>query len=182
MRRRGTPLPPPAHPLPPSQIWPAGWAISTENMRDKGKCWPLTTEIDLYEVAGGFQGAPGGLGANANCASYHWGTSCFNDLGRFNTGCLTPAQLDSSGAFHTYGVEWTDERITWDVDGVVYFTMTAQSVPGVTLPVPDALELKINTAIAWWIDPPSRATEFPVGQDFTLHLVDWVRVYDRVKA
>ena len=58
--------------------------------------------------------------------------------------------------------------------------MTEQSVPGVTLPVPDALELKLNTAIAWWIDPSSRAAEFPAGQDFTLHYIDWVRVYDRV--
>lgn len=78
------------------------------------------------------------------CASYHWGRECFNDLGRFNTGCLQTSQLDYAGSFHTYGVEWTDTQITWDVDGVIFFTMDAKSVPGVTLPVPDALELKIT--------------------------------------
>lgn len=141
---------------------------------------PLTTEIDLYEVAGGFGGPPGGLGANALCSSYHWGETCFNDLGRYNTGCLTPAQLDYSERFHTYGVEWTDSEITWDVDGVVYFVMNDKTVPGVTLPLPDPLELKINTAVAWWIDPPSRGVEFPPGQAETFHYVDWVRVYNRV--
>jgi hypothetical protein len=58
--------------------------------------------------------------------------------------------------------------------------MTSASVPGVTLPVPDAMELKINTAIAWWIDPREREAEFPNNQGFTFHYVDWVRVYERI--
>lgn len=51
-------------PPPTFKVWPAGWSISEKNNRDTGTCWPLSTEIDLYEVAGGYDGG-GGLGANA---------------------------------------------------------------------------------------------------------------------
>ena len=44
-------------------------------------CWPLSTEIDLYEVAGGYF-TPGPLGGNALCSSYHWGMQCIDNLGR----------------------------------------------------------------------------------------------------
>lgn len=95
--------------------------------------------------------------------------------------------------------------ITWDVDGKVFFTMDAQSVPGVTLPVPDAMIIKINTAIAWvrsrplehrkqsfpnphtppspsiyqWVNPGGAPAVFPNGQDYTFHYVDWVRAWAR---
>ena len=118
--------------------------------------------LSVYEVAGGFLFTGTGISGNAMCASYHWGRECFNDLGRFNTGCLQSSQLDYAGSFHTYGVEWTDTQITWDVDGVVFFTMDAKSVPGVTLPVPDALELKINTAI---VSPHSNCAPAPHGPE-----------------
>ena len=148
-------------PPPTLRIWPAGWTISTQNQRDKGTlCWPLSTEIDLYEVAGGFF-APGPLGGNAMCSSYHWGTQCFDDLGRYQTGCLSMTALPSSSAlpwysddFHTYSVEWTDQEITWAINDVVYFSANKGRFPGITLPVPDAQELKLNTAVAWWIDGP----------------------------
>lgn len=38
-------LPPPAF-----RNWPAAWMISETNRRDTGQCWPLASEIDLYEA------------------------------------------------------------------------------------------------------------------------------------
>jgi hypothetical protein len=54
-------------PPPTFRVWPASFLISEKNNRDTGECWPTTTEIDLYEVAGGFNGQPQfdtGLGLN----------------------------------------------------------------------------------------------------------------------
>ena len=54
-------------PPPTFRVWPASFLISEKNNRDTGQCWPTTTEIDLYEVAGGFNGQPqfdSGLGLN----------------------------------------------------------------------------------------------------------------------
>ena len=92
-------------PPPTFRVWPSSFVISDKNRRDTGECWPLTTEIDLYEVAGGFSGnnqVNTGLGLNYMCASYHWGNQCFVDLGASFTGCLTPAQLNYSTSFRAY--------------------------------------------------------------------------------
>ena len=64
-------LPPPVF-----AIWPSTFIISELNNRDApgGKCWPIATEADLYEMTGGF-------GNNAVCASFHYGPECRNDLG-----------------------------------------------------------------------------------------------------
>lgn len=84
-----------------------------------------------------------------------------------------------SDTFNTFAVEWSDEEIVWSVNGIVYFKTNKMTVPGVTLPVPDAQELKLNTAIAWWIDGPP-VVEWPQGQDgYTFHYIDWVRMYER---
>ena len=173
-------------PPPTFRIWPSSFLISEENNRDTGKCWPVATEIDLYEVAGGFNGQPQldtGLGLNQLCASYHWGTQCFVDLGASKTGCKTERELDYSESFHTYAAEWDANRITYSIDGVPYFVQDRELYPGIALPVPDPLVVILQTALAWWILPQdgSAPPQFPDGQDYTFHFIDWLRVYKRAE-
>ena len=171
-------------PPPTFRVWPASFLISEKNNRDTGECWPTTTEIDLYEVAGGFNGQPqfdSGLGLNAMCASYHWGTECFVDLGATKTGCKTAEELDYAGSFHTYGTEWDETSIVYSVDDVVFYKQDRENFPGIIIPVPDPMVLIMQTALAWWILPQdiSAPPQFPLGQDFTHHFIDWIRVWKR---
>ena len=56
-------------PAPAFRNWPAAWAISERNRRDTGElCWPLSTEVDVYEAAAGAPAASG-LQDNAVCGS-----------------------------------------------------------------------------------------------------------------
>jgi hypothetical protein len=65
-------------PRPFARLWPAAWAISSRNLRDTGDlCWPLSEEIDIYEMTGGLPSASGGSDV---CGSLHWGTQCNVDL------------------------------------------------------------------------------------------------------
>jgi len=180
-----------ALPPPSFRMWPSGFLISDQNKHDTGLCWPLATEIDMYEVAGGFDGG-GGLGSNAMCASYHWGTQCFNDLGSSQTGCLPQPPLDTT-AFHTYRVRWGSNYIEWAVDGKVFYVMTSDprvaaafpgvyvnAVNGIALPAPDAMNIVIETALAWWIAPQSGAPgDVGIGTGYAKQLVDWVRVWHK---
>ena len=169
-------------PPPTFRVWPSSFLISEKNNRDTGLCWPLATEIDLYEVAGGFAGAANTqLGLNNLCASYHWGNQCFIDLGAANDGCFNAQQLDYADAFHTYTAEWDDNSITWSVDDVPYFTIDRSS--GATFPL-DPMVLILETALAWWIEPQDitiAPPQFPTDNSngYTFHYVDWIRIWSR---
>jgi hypothetical protein len=136
-------------PPPTFRVWPAGFALSTLNRRDEagGVCWPIATEADLYEVAGGFD-AFGGLGQNALCASYHWGYTCRDDLGVARTGCLPSWRLDPAADFHVYAVELREDGLTWFVDGQVFHRMDRGTDPSIKLP-PDPMYITIETGELW---------------------------------
>ena len=172
-------------PPPTFRVWPSSFLLSELNVKDTKKCWPLATEIDLYEVAGGFDNdlqANTGLGLNALCASYHYGPACFVDAGATHTGCLSPRELDPAAAFHTYAAEWNDTSIVYSVDDVPFFVQDAARFPDITLPAPDAMIVILQTALAWWILPQDLALappQFPPGTSYSFHYVDWVRVWRR---
>lgn len=75
---------------------------------------------------------------------------------------------DYSEAFHTYGVEWSPEEITWFIDEEEVFKTTA-FVPNMEM------YLYLNTAVGGdWPGDPDETTTFP--QSFA---VDYVRVYEK---
>lgn len=56
-----------------------------------------------------------------------------NYFGKGNTetydrGAIHP--VDSQGQFHTYGLDWTAEKLDWLIDGVVIRTLTPAMVKG----------------------------------------------------
>jgi hypothetical protein len=169
-------------PPPTFRVWPASFLISELNDHDTGVCWPLTAEIDLYEVAGGFDNnlqANTGLGLNALCASSHYGSRCFVDEGASFTGCKSQFELDPAAAFHTYAAEWNLTSVVYSIDGEPFFVQTSDKYPGMSFP--DPMIVILQTALAWWILPQdaSAPPAFPPGQDYTFHFIDWVRVWRR---
>ncbi|WP_188454825.1 glycoside hydrolase family 16 protein [Virgibacillus oceani] len=73
---------------------------------------------------------------------------------------------DYSDDFHTFGIEWTEDSITWFVDGIERFH-TEQYIPH------EEMYLYVNTAIGGvWPGNPDKTTSFP-----QYYLVDYIRVY-----
>ena len=109
---------------------------------------------------------------------YHWGTTCFVDRGAGRTGCRSHTQLPYDDGFHTYAAEWDpDGTIRWWYDGAQVFQVDRASDPDAPLPPPDRMMLIINTALAWWVDPPGAPPG--IGDGYTFHYVDWLRAGSR---
>ena len=83
-------------------------------------------------------------------------------------------------AFHTYGVEWDQNAITWDIDGIPFFVSNDAAFPGVTIPVPDAVNLKINTACVLYYTCPPRASATLTTPNSTLRASATLNQQDRM--
>lgn len=75
---------------------------------------------------------------------------------------------DFSTGYHTFGVDWQADHITWYVDGIARATCT-----DTTLICPEAAYPILNLAVGGaWPGNPNATTPFPSSMD-----VDYVRVY-----
>lgn len=140
-------------------IWPAFWLLGA----DIGTVgWPDCGEIDIMEYRGqspnivsGAVHGPGYSGGDALYRQYLLGSN-FND------------------DFHVFGIEWTEDRIVWSVDGKEYFNLTKTSVTARGRWVFDhKFFIILNVAVGGnYVGPPDDTTVFPQTM-----LIDWVRVY-----
>jgi beta-glucanase (GH16 family) len=93
-------------------MWPAIWLLPTANAYGG---WPHSGEIDIMEARGGDVGVIGG--------TLHYGNAWPNNQ---HAGAETSLDCISGGnftaKFHVYSVVWTEEAISWLVDGVVFHT------------------------------------------------------------
>ena len=140
-------------------MWPAFWLLGSDISTAP---WPACGEMDIMEFRGqeplivhGSLHGPGYSGGGALTRSYS-----------------APAPLDS--AFHVYAVEWTSSKITWEVDGVVYSTMTPSSAPpGSAWVFNHPFFIVLDLAVGGnFVGSPGSDTTFPQKL-----LVDYVRVY-----
>ncbi|MGR3436539.1 MAG: family 16 glycosylhydrolase [Shimia sp.] len=77
---------------------------------------------------------------------------------------------DMADGFHTYGLHWTAETITWFIDGVAVRTSPNT--------VDEEMYLAIGLAVdTTWTGAPDATTDFSDGL-----LVDWVRVYEETDS
>jgi beta-glucanase (GH16 family) len=75
---------------------------------------------------------------------------------------------DFSAGYHTFGVDWQPDHITWYVDGVPHGTCTDPN-----LICSEAMYPILNVAVGGsWPGAPDATTRFPASMD-----VDYVRVY-----
>lgn len=92
--------------------WPAFWMLGTDIAE---VTWPNCGEIDILEMRGRDpQTLIGTIHGPGYCGEHGSGTEI-----------STP---DMSAEFHTFGVDWFEDRIDWHFDGVVYQTKTPESV------------------------------------------------------
>lgn len=142
-------------------LWPAFWMLG--NDVDKNG-WPACGEVDVMENIGrepvvvhGTVHGPGYSGKNGISSQY-----------------ALPGSPELAAGFHVYAATWAPDRIQFSIDGHVYATVNAQSLPPQAHWVynhPFFLLLDLAVGGAWPGNPDS-TTQFP--QDFT---IDYVRVY-----
>ena len=139
-------------------IWPAFWMLG-DNIGKVG--WPGSGEIDILEYLGhehnkahGTVHGPGYSGSGGISGSID-------------------SKADLSEDFHVYGIEWEPEQIRWYLDGVLYHTVTPDSVGTNEWVYDHPHFLILNLAVGGaWPGYPDANTTFP--QRLT---VDYIRVY-----
>jgi beta-glucanase (GH16 family) len=147
-------------------IWPAFWMLG-ENINTAG--WPTCGEIDIMENIGrepsivhGTLHGPGYSAASGISGPY-----------------ALPNGQKFSDNFHTFAVEWEPSVMRFYVDRVLYKTRTPADLPAGTSGVFDhPFFIILNVAVGGnWPGNPDATTVFPQQM-----LVDYVRVYQRVRA
>jgi beta-glucanase (GH16 family) len=137
-----------------SGVWPAYWLVD-----DIAHCWPVGGEIDILEQVGTFRN-------DSVFGTYHWGSSCGNDLwskdGQRNGDYPKPVNGFFSDDFHTFSVYYNATAITWAVDGNPYVSRTVGD-PASLFVLSWPLYLILNTAMSFWgsAQPPPQVG-FPV--------------------
>jgi beta-glucanase (GH16 family) len=130
-------------------MWPAFWLLPADGS------WP--PEIDAPEWLG-----------NTPMIDYvtiHWGVDHHghhpSSQRAYNTG------EDLSAGFHTYGVDWQADHVTWYFDGKAVKNFTKVSA------IPHKpMYIIVNLAVGGWIAPPDKTNRYPASM-----LVDYVRVW-----
>jgi beta-glucanase (GH16 family) len=140
-------------------MWPAFWMLGD----DIGTAqWPNCGELDVMENVGNEPGTvhgtihgPGYSGSAGVGAPY--------DL---------PSGQKFSDDFHTFGVDWSPNKISWSVDGNVYQTRTPDDVSGNKWVFDHPFYMILNLAVGGdWPGDPDGNTKFPQSL-----VVDYVHV------
>ncbi len=140
--------------------WPAIWMMPTDMKYGE---WPNSGEIDIMEHVGH---EPDEISGTVH-------TKTFNHMIGTHKGVHHPF-LGSQDNFHTYGINWTPEKIEFFVDDDIYFTFENTGKGYADYPFDQRFYMILNIAVggnlggAKGVDPSA----FPTRME-----VDFVRVY-----
>lgn len=154
--------------------WPAFWMLPEENYNRAG--WPVSGEIDIMENRGSSDSTVSG--------ALHYATRNGIHTYESKTKAFSKRNGESVKDFHTYGILWDEESISWYVDdeNEPYFTLEARSwhndkiYEEANAPFDRDFHVLLNMAIGGNFD---NGTTVP--NDFTQAemLVDYVRIYQK---
>lgn len=141
-------------------FWPAFWMLGS-NFSQVG--WPDCGEIDIMEYVGKepdlVMGTLHGPGYSGALGFSGWNRQTYN----------------IADDFHTFGIEWDEDQITWFYDGDAYHSMKREDVgdrPWVfDQPFFFIINLAVGGTLGGMVSP---TTVFP-----SQYLVDYVRVYEK---
>lgn len=143
-------------------VWPAFWMLGSNYDQVS---WPQCGEIDIIEYLGnqptqvfGTLHGPGFFGNNSISKKFNLS----ND--RFDTD------------FHVFGIEWSENQVSWYVDNILYNQITRKKVEqaGGEWVFNQSFFMILNLAIGGNLPgSPNAETQFPQRM-----LVDYVRVYE----
>lgn len=141
--------------------WPALWMMP---QRDTYGKWPRSGEIDVMEYA-----------------TNTWGKMCYGTCHCFaGSGDKAPAHggleiKDAAKTWHTYAVNWTEDKLTWYIDGVEtvsYDNPHSEELGWHEWPYDKPFYIIMNVAMGGTLggDVPKKLKKCQME-------VDWVRVY-----
>jgi beta-glucanase (GH16 family) len=91
-------------------LWPAIWMMPEDSVYG---AWPASGEIDIMETKGN-NGLEYSGGRNTASGTLHWAPASILDAFWRTTGTRYLKRTDFSDAYHTFGVEWSENYIyTW---------------------------------------------------------------------
>lgn len=152
-----------------SGCWPAFWTLGADSWTSSGG-WPRSGEIDVFEY---IANTPHVVFANL----HHLGADGFHEdnVAAYDVRRDDLSAAPVSAAFHTFRVDWHEDRIEWFVDDVKYHEapIAASATTGDPFHKPHYLILNLAVGGSWGS---------PVDPAFTSarYLVDYVRVSKRV--
>ena len=136
--------------------WPAFWSLQ--------EGWP--PEIDVMEFVRNGPGSPN-TSPNNYVANVHFRNSSGQNASSWS-GFRNAGAGDLTAGFHNYGVRWTDNTLTWYIDGRQFHTFTGAAA----IAQMQRMYLILNLGIGGWPGDP------PAGEDVNKSFdVDWVRVW-----
>jgi beta-glucanase (GH16 family) len=138
--------------------WPAIWMLNS------AMTWPAGGELDILEFVGR---EPGRIFSTVHTASGHGGQG---------SGAATELR-NACGAFHTYQMHWTAQRIRFGVDGTTHFEYANAGTGVAQWPFDAPQFLILNVAIGGDLGGDIDDGIFPVRME-----VDHVRVYQDVRS
>lgn len=142
--------------------WPAIWMLGS-NIDEVS--WPACGEIDIMEHVG-FD--PGAIHGTIHCDKY-------NGMDGTHKGGSIQVS-DFASTYHTYRIDWYNNKIDWYVDDNKYFTYhKEEGAPWRSWPFDQEFFLILNLAIGgnWGGIEGIDDSIFPVEMK-----VDWVKIYD----
>jgi beta-glucanase (GH16 family) len=153
-----------------SGMWPAFWALGTD-IYTAG--YPQSGELDTTEVVyPDSDQTTGSLHGPALDPTKAVLPGPYTVNGSYRGG------VDLGDGFHVYGATWTADRVSFDLDGHTYRTITKAEVEDHSNPeyqwvFDKPFFLIVNLAVGGiWPGPPASSTVFPQKM-----LIDYVRVY-----
>ena len=141
--------------------WPAIWMLGA-NLNTVG--WPACGEIDIMEQKG--------WDKNTISAALHNLSSSGNTENTKET-----SVAGSTTGFHVYAVDWTEEKIEFSVDGMVFYTYNPTVKTNENWPYTAPQFLILNLAMGGSLggDIPADFTESKME-------IDYVRIYRQKKS
>lgn len=141
-------------------MWPAIWMLPTH--WEYGK-WPHSGEIDIMENVGYY---PDSLFGSIHTGAYNGMIGTQKTKGVLRT--------DLSTAFHVYAIEWTEEKISFFMDGKMYHEFLNNHTGSEAWPYDKYFHLLLNIAVGgnWGGKYGVDDAIFPQQM-----LIDYVRVY-----
>lgn len=164
--------------LPQGQgVWPAIWMLPES---DRYGAWAASGEIDILEAVN--LGVPcatcGQLREDTILGTLHFGAKWPHNTFA-STEIHAPTVLEG---FHTYGLEWGPEQMSWLIDGRVYakrqareWSTTGSKVPGA--PFDQPFHLILNLAIGGKLPEGRGLRGVALGGYPKRFVVDWVHVW-----
>ena len=136
-------------------LWPAFWMLGA-NIDQVN--WPQCGEVDIME--------------HINADSTFYGTLHWLNDQKVSSGNHTNVAPDD---FHVYGVEWTADSITWQLDGNRYHSVDIKNNANSTEEFHKPFFILLNLAIGGdWPGQTIDESKVPARM-----LVDYVRVYQK---